>query len=216
MLVAMGSFCLAQESSTNSIPSIEELLSNGASDEELFASWPSVREVVRAAEAALPRTLRKSHHWNSRQKLATLLPRIRVGRGVSEHNYDRYLLERDPQDRNRLDDFTLEDGIRDYDSESLWLQWDLSELLFHNDELEMAVLEKNISDFKHRLGQSVIDAYFKLKEARLKLARNVATTEEGRIQLMMSAEAHQALLDEYTDGFFTKTISRREGDEAGR
>jgi hypothetical protein len=194
----------AQTTNTAALPALDDLLRDPGDDAALFASWPPVGAVAVAAEQALPKNIRNPQFWRSRQKLSGLLPDLRIGIATDEGNYDRYALFRDEADRNRLDDYTLEDGIREYDSYYVSVTWNLSKLVFHNDELEIAMTERYSVQLKKEVRTKVIDLYFRLKEARLRLSRDLAVTEDDRIRLEMAAAAYEAMLDDYTDRFFSR------------
>ncbi len=213
VLVAFAGLAFGQETNTAALPSLDELLPSTEGDASLFASWPSAHDVADAAEQALPKIVHKAQFWRSRQKLAALLPRIRVGAKTQEANYDRYEWHRDPYHRNYLDDYSLTDGKRDYEGEFVWAEWDLSNLVFHNDELEVADLERKMTMLRKQVRSEAINIYFLLRETRLKLARNLAVKEDDRIKREMSAEKYTALLDDYTNGFFTRACCPRQPHE---
>ncbi|MGA1194410.1 MAG: hypothetical protein ACO3ZG_08570 [Kiritimatiellia bacterium] len=187
------------------LPVLNDLLT-GESYEAMFEAWPSMSNVLDVAMNNLSRTLREPHAWGLRRGLASLLPVVRVGESVREGNYDRYLLERDPNDRNRLDDFSLDDGIREYDYASIWLQWDLSDLIFHQDEMEAASVERELAEFRARFSRDIITSYHKLKYTCALLERELMSTEIDRINLQMERDILMDYLDHATAGYFKQAV----------
>lgn len=174
--------------------------------DSLFTAWPSVEETVDQAIKFLPSALRDSRRWETRQKLAALVPTFRYQHAVDENNYSRSDVVTDPRNRGRIESLRLDDGIREYDSDVVTLTWDLSRFVFDIDEVEGAQAERELEDFRRKVRAETVSAYYELREMKTRIARGFFAEKQDRLDTETEAAKLQALLDLYTDGFFSDFI----------
>ncbi len=98
--------------------------------------------------------------------------------------------------------YSLEDGIRELHDQTLVATWDLSTLLYHNDELEAAQVGRFVASFRYDYIRNMADLYRKLKQSLKLLARdprNPAALEQREI--------HGVIIDQLTGGYLTKHVN---------
>ena len=207
-IAACAASALAAETEDESLPSVAALLAGSNGDEEMFANWPPVGEVVKRAIENLPQVLRSPHLWASRQKTAALLPTLRLQSAVDEGAYDVTDINRDRFNRNRVSSYRLTDQFHDFDSESITVTWDLSRFIFDRDEVSGADAERLIEQLRMEVRREMVQAYYGLREARKRLAQGVFKEKTDRIEVETLADSYQALLDLHTRGYFSDFIQQ--------
>jgi len=96
------------------------------------------------------------------------------------------------------DDLSLTDGTRWLENYSVRLAWDLSDLVFHNDELEAIVTQERVEEFRMEFIERVLRHYFNLKESLILM-------DEGDVSVstQMKKEFNLSILNALTDNFIS-------------
>jgi len=183
--------------------------------ESLFADWPGVEETVDQAIKFLPEALRDARSWETRQKMAALIPSFRYQHAVDEDNFSRSDVVNDPANRGRIESLRLTDGVRDYSSDIVSLTWDLSRFVFDIDEVEGAQVERELEDFRRKVRAETVSAYYELREMKTRVAQGYFAEKQDRLDAETEARKLQALLDVYTGGYFSEFIHQTEQARAG-
>ncbi|MEM7390970.1 MAG: hypothetical protein AAF492_01380, partial [Verrucomicrobiota bacterium] len=175
------------------LPSIETLLGDIPTAESLFQDYPPISDVVKATLDHMPKSLKKSPDWVNQKKLAAFLPILRLTFAEKERNQDRTRLERDQSRENRLYGIDLDDAVVELDELLVSLSWDLSEFVFHQDQLDAVSTQIEVLEFKNKLSEQVIDAYMEHKSALLLVKQSRSLKPDARIKEELKAEQYKAV-----------------------
>ena len=154
---------------------------------------PSVAEVVRMARAAArdlgPARVRELAR---RARLRGLVPQLRVStqRGLQQ---DRSSSSSSASDRTNA-------AVADDLDMGATLSFDLGRLVFAPDEVRLLSIERWLASDLRKLVTEVVRLYF----ARARLLREQADAPVADPELTEAIREHEALLDAFTDGGFSR------------
>lgn len=167
--------------------------SAAAAQSEPAAPQPTVAEVVRMARTAA-RELGPSRvrELARRARLRGLVPQLRVTaeRGLKQ---DRSSSSTDESDR-------INAAVGDDLSLGATLSFDLGRLVFAADEVRLLSIERWLASDLRKLMTEVVRVYF----ARARLLREQRDAPVPDPELTEAIREHEALLDAYTEGGFTR------------
>ncbi len=160
---------------------------------------PTVQELEQAAEEASLLRLVDVASLRARARSAAWLPELSA-------EYQRNVGDIDMlgiRSGEGVDTSALEDVSR----YGLRATWRLSELVFSQQELQVAATALKLQEARHELLAEVARVYFERK--RLLLKRRLEPDPDVRRRLTLDIEEHTASLDALTAGYFSKHLHRR-------
>jgi hypothetical protein len=176
-------------------------------------SLPPAGAVVRKALAELPFTRKHYRKWKKRVRQSVLLPRIDLRYGTSERNFDRHGIVNTDRTRRGADgsiDWTestypdsisLDDGVRWGNQYGVLLSWDLSELVFHRDELQVAEIQRRLEDSRVKLIDHVTGYYSELQDSLIRLSKPKINKDNSEVGMETQKLRNLARLNALTDNF---------------
>ena len=187
---------------------------------------PSV--LVESALKALPRTVREKQDWLERMHRAAWLPTVElrydVGEGVIREytvgthkefttdnglHRDSRIATRSPYEHVTVsgpESYATGEHLRDMDTLGVAVSWDLSRLIFREEEIKVSDNEIEKVNFRQGAKSQVIDTYYALVETLLLL--DSATYHES-VPTRVKRERLAYLLDSLTDGALSASAGRK-------
>jgi hypothetical protein len=151
---------------------------------------PPIAAVIAAGYAAAGLDRDPSHNWNTRARLAGLVPQVTVADGIDSSWHD------------------IDPNIGRRQIFEVRATWRFDRLLFDTNELHVATIEASRRREKRRIASVVIRAYFTWRRAAAAATREPKWTSPA-------AEA-AAQLDALTDGWFSAELTSRRHGMSGR
>ncbi len=142
--------------------------------DDVAGSEPSARVAVAAALDYAGYDAKDMDSWRRNVRRRNWLPRLSVSVGRRDDGLRRYGLIRNT-DRfgiTRVGDLRRDEEIKNLDQAEIEVRWDLRELLFSGDQLDLSEEARRRSRYRNDLIQSVIELYY------------------GRLQLLLDERLH--------------------------
>ena len=128
----------------------------------LIAAEPSLTSTIAVAvEYNLhnPETLEE---WNKKARTRHWMPEFRIAGYARESSYDvtRLVESTDRFGIEQIDDLRLSDEIRTYNTAALFFEWNLQELIFDDEQVDVARERRYQADYRRRLATEITKIYY--------------------------------------------------------
>lgn len=168
-------------------------------------SEPPIAEVLRRA-VKTSRSLgpERTRALCRRARLAGLVPTLKVAarRGLERGLSSSSTLESERQNASEGDDLTFEAS----------LTFDLPRLVFASEEVRVLSIERWLANDRRKLLEEVTRLYFQ----RRRLVQERALAQAPDEELDLNIAEHEALLDAFTDGWFTRALAEAKKGKGAR
>lgn len=202
--LAMSGFCVrgADVATTNAVP---------AADDYVWLTpktLPPPGPMIEAALAALPKTATEKADWLKRMHKAVWMPSLELHYSVGESGFRNFVVvpgqtvgtTLDPATDSGSRSYATSDSTRWVNQYGVYLTWDLSKLLFRQEEISVAQIELNRQALRDNVRDQVAQTYYDLKESVLLLQND---TYKDSLPTRIRKERLAFLLDTLTAGAFS-------------
>lgn len=185
----------------------EPLVQNEASQEKallfnrLTSLEPSAREIHKKVIQYSDTSSGKIKRWHTESRLAALLPKLSLGKNVSESNN----IDIDRGGTSDPDRFV--EGPHDEDSDfGVDVSWDLGNMIFSTSQTSIDSRSKLTVDLRNDLLSETTRLFYERKRLQAEAVRAPASNEKIHLDRLLRIEEVTSLLDALTNGFLSQRL----------